>query len=438
MGLKKLLTQSIIWRCFYFFSLLLVNVFLSRYLHAANTGSLYFITLIFSFMQVLLSLSAESGIIYFASGNIIERNKLISLIGWWSCASGITMVACINLFFLFDGSLDKTLLIPYCVYGFFYVCGQSLANYSLAVYYTKEDYFIPNFLLAFINIVFVLIIPSKNNLTDIKHVQLIMYLFFATYFAGGLLVYISYIIRNRKEGAFSFPAKENLKFFLQYSFTALAANIVFFLVYKVDYVFVKYSPVCTAADLGNYIQVSKLGQMLMIVPQIIASVVFPRTASGIAQSSLSNAIMIIARMFSQLFLMIFIGVALMGGWFFTTIFGSSFNKMEIPMLILIPGIFSLSILVLLSAYFAGKGKVKVNLYGAIIGLVVMILGDLIFVPRYGIIAAAVVSTVSYTANVSFSMWNFYRDYSVHWVEFFKWKKTDYITLLSLLKFNKPV
>ena len=126
----------------------------------------------------------------------------------------------------------------------------------------------------------------------------------------------------------------------------------------------KYSPVCTAADLGNYIQVSKLGQMMLIIPQIIASVVFPRTASGIDRMKINNAIMMIARLFSQLFLLAFIITALFGDRIFIMLFGETFNKMQLPMLVIIPGIFSLSVLVLLSAYFSGKGKIKINLHGA--------------------------------------------------------------------------
>ncbi len=435
MGLKKLFAQSIIWRGFYFFSLLLVNVFLSRYLRAANTGNLYLITVIFSFMQVLLSLSADSGIVYFASGNIIERNKLISLMGLWSVTAGIVMIGFVYTFFLIDPSLDKNLLLPYCVYAFFYVCGQSFTSYSISIYYTKEDYFVPNFLLGLVNLVFVIIIPGKNSLISAQPVQSIMYLFFSTYFVGGLLVYISYIIRNRQEGAFNFPDKENFKLFLKFSITALAANLVFFLVYKVDYLFVHYSPVCTAADLGNYIQVSKLGQMMLIIPQIIASVVFPRTASGIDRMKINSAIMMIARLFSQLFLLAFIITALFGKWLFILLFGETFNEMQMPMLIVIPGILALSMLVLLSAYFSGKGKIKINLHGAIIGLSVMIIGDFIFVPRYGIIAAAIISTLSYVSNLAYSLWHFYRDYSISWTEFVRWRKDDYNWLIKLVKKN---
>ena len=438
MGLKKLLTQSIIWRSFYFFSVLLVNIFLSRYLQAAATGNLYFITVIFSFSQVVLSLGGESGVIYFASGNLIERNKLISLSAAWSVVAGIVMIGFVYLYFLFDASADKTLLLWYCAFGFLYVCGQLLTNYSVGIYYTREKYFLPNFLLAIVNIVFVFIIPGKTRHVSSLQVEQIMCYYFATFFAGGLLVYLSYIFQYKNEGAAGFPNRSYFIQLVRYSLTALGANVVFFLVYKIDYLFVNYSPVCTAADLGNYIQVSKIGQLMLLVPQIIASVVFPRTASGIDQKTLSNAIMTIARLLSQLFLVIFIMVALIGGKFFTAVFGASFNEMQIPMLILIPGIFCLSVLALLSAYFAGKGKIRINLYAAIIGLIVMVTGDLIFVPRYGIIAAAAVSTISYAANLGYTMWHYYKDYSIHWIEFFKWKKTDYNALLSMLKFNTSV
>src|SRR5215831_12341934 len=104
MAFKKLLAQSIIWRSFYFFSVLLVNVFLSRYLRAAGTGNLYLLNVIFAFMQVVLSLGGEAGVIYFASGNLIERNKLMSLGAAWSFAAGIIMIVFVYVYFLFDTS----------------------------------------------------------------------------------------------------------------------------------------------------------------------------------------------------------------------------------------------------------------------------------------------------------------------------------------------
>ncbi len=432
MNFKKLLAQSIIWRGFYFFSVLLVNVFLSRYLKAAGAGNLYFLTTIFSFSQTVLGLSFDAGITYFASSQLIARNKLISFTGLWSVATGIIMMGFVYLFFLADHSIEDAYLFPYTLYALCYVSGQSFMNYLTALYYTQENYFLPNFLLSLANFAFILIIPGKDTLTSSAETQKIIYLYFFIFLLSGLILFVAFLITNKKEGAVGFPAEESIKQFLKYSLTALAANVVFFLVYRIDYFFVKVSPVCTDADVGNYIQVSKLGQMMLIVPQIIASVVFPRTASGIERQRLSNSIMVMARLFSQLFLGVFIIVMVIGHYIFIYVFGPTFNKMQIPMLVIIPGIFSLSVLVLLSAYFSGVGKLKVNVHGAILGLIVMIMGDSLFVPHFGIIAAAIVSTVSYTVNLAYSLFVFNKDHDIHFIHFFKWRKQDYYWMKTLL------
>jgi O-antigen/teichoic acid export membrane protein len=286
--------------------------------------------------------------------------------------------------------------------------------------------------LSLVNLAFVFIVPGKDAITSSEETQRVIYLYFFVFLLSGIILFISFIITNKKEGAIGLPDKEMALRFLRYSLTALAANVIFFLVYRIDYLFVKTSPVCTDADLGNYIQVSKLGQMMLIVPQIIASVVFPQTASGIERQRLSNSIMVMARLFSQLFLGVFIVVILTGHYFFIYVFGASFNKMQLPMLIIIPGIFSLSVLALLSAYFSGVGKLKVNVQGTIFALVVMVLGDFLFVPRFGIVAAALVSTVSYIINLGYSLLVFNKDHDIHIVDFFRWRKQDYYWIRALV------
>jgi len=432
MNFKKLLAQSIIWRGFYFFSILLVNIFLSRYLQAAGTGNIYFLTVIFSFMQTVLGLSLDAGITYFASAQIIQRNKLVSLVGLWSFIAGMVMISLVYFFLLADHSIEETYLWPYALYGFCYVCGQSFMNYVTALYYTQENYFLPNFLMSLVNFAFVFIVPAKDAITSSEEIQRIIYLYFFVFLLSGIILFGSFLITNRKEGNVELPGKEMMSRFLRYSLTALAANVIFFLVYRIDYLFVKAGPVCTDADLGNYIQVSKLGQMMLIVPQIIASVVFPRTASGIERQRLSNSIMLIARLFSQLFLGVFIVVLLIGHYLFIYVFGASFNKMQLPMLIILPGIFSLSVLALLSAYFSGVGKLQVNVRGAILALVVMVVGDFLFVPRFGIVAAALVSTISYVVNLGYSLLVFNKDHDIHVIDFFRWRKQDYYWLRTLM------
>ena len=302
MNFNKLLAQSITWRGFYFLSVLLVNVFLSRYLQASGTGNLYFITIIFSFMQVLLSMGVEAGITYFASGKIIERNKLFAVAGTWSLTAGIAMFILVRLFFLVDYNMPADLLFSYSIYAFCFVSGMCFMNFTTALYYTQENYFLPNFILAIFNFIVIIFIPAKGTHGSAAEIQQIIYLYFISFPVAGIASYISFFVRNRNKDAIQFPQKKQLNSFIKYALTAVTANVIFFLVYRIDYLFVNNSPVCTKADLGNYIQVSKLGQMMLIIPQIIASVVFPRTASGDTRKEMNAIIMMIARLFSQLFL----------------------------------------------------------------------------------------------------------------------------------------
>jgi O-antigen/teichoic acid export membrane protein len=102
---------------------------------------------------------------------------------------------------------------------------------------------------------------------------------------------------------------------------------------------------------------------------------------------------------------------------------------------LLPGIFGIAVLVLLSAYFSGKGKVGINVKGAVLALIVVITGDIIFIPKYGIYAAAIVSTIGYLVNLIYALWHFFNDYQLNYLLLFQFKTMDFFWLKKML-FNK--
>ena len=103
------------------------------------------------------------------------------------------------------------------------------------------------------------------------------------------------------------------------------------------------------------------------------------------------------------------------------------------MLLLLPGIFCVSVLVILASFFSGKGNVRVSVYAALLALAVVLVGDYFFVPVYGIIAAALVSTIGYSVNLGYYLFQFKKDYSLSLVHFFKWRRTDLDVLVKLMK-----
>ncbi|HVX51706.1 MAG TPA: polysaccharide biosynthesis C-terminal domain-containing protein, partial [Chitinophagaceae bacterium] len=433
MNLKKLLVQSLLWRSFYFASVLLVNIFLSRFLRASATGNLYYLTSIFSLIQLVAGISLESGITYFASGKIIAFNKLLWLSVAWSFIIGLVVLSGCFVYLQYFKHSEPYEIIQYSFFIVCYITGILLTNYSCVLFYAQGNYVMPNIVLSLLNIAFIITIPFNTGNATAAQVNSVTYRYFLVFFIQGVALVLVFMAKNKSWQQFTLPGMRELLLIGKYSLVALAANVIFFLVYRIDYWFVHInSDVCTPADLGNYIKVSKLGQLMLIVPQIIASVIFPRSASGADRAELNTSLMIIARLLSQLYLVIIACAALFGRWLFVLVFGYTFNRMQAPFLIIMPGIFCLSVLALLSAYFSGKGNLRVNVAGAAIALVVVIAGDYFLVPLMGIIGAAIVSTIGYFVNLLYSLLQFYKDYSISWSSFFKWQRSDYRWLKSLL------
>lgn len=284
--------------------------------------------------------------------------------------------------------------------------------------------------MVILNTIVIIIIPKQSG-TENTNTSLITKLYFAFFVITGVVLAAAFIIKKQSWKKFSLPAFIKIRLLMRYAFVSLAANVIFFLVYRIDYWFVK--KYCTAQELGNYIQVSKLGQMLLIIPTIIASVVLPQTAGGGTEhTEMKENIIRIGRIFTILHVFLFLMILLSGKWIFPFVFGQTFQLMYIPFLLLMPGIWALSNVTILNAYFAGINKVKINVQGASLALLVILAGDFIFIPQYGIFAAAIVSTAGYTVNFMYSFFILQKEHPVSISKYLSLNKKDIISLRSLI------
>ena len=270
MHFKNLLAQSLLWRGIYFISLLLVNVFLSRFLQASGIGWVYYLSNIFAFIQLLASLSIESAISYYAAGKLIDYNKLLWFSVVWSVLATVVAVAAMVIYFSVSGDRFEGIQGQYILYAGSYIGGILLLNFSTSLFYAQRNFLLPNLLIVLLNTAFILIIPKSPNAFSRVSAGFILNMYFLLFSIQGFVLIVFFMLKNKSWRQISFPGFKELKQLFSYALFAFAANIVFFLVYRVDYWFVRHSPICSEADLGNYIQVSKLGQMLLIFPQIMA------------------------------------------------------------------------------------------------------------------------------------------------------------------------
>src|SRR5690242_13956802 len=145
MNFKKLLTQSIVWRCLYFATLFLVNVALSRYLHADGTGRIYFISNTFALIHLIAGFCLEGGITYFAASKTIAANKILWLCLLWTL---IILICFLFIFFIWGNAINNLFEgWNVAVYAFCFIIGLMLTNYGCNLFYAYGNFLLPNVVL---------------------------------------------------------------------------------------------------------------------------------------------------------------------------------------------------------------------------------------------------------------------------------------------------
>ncbi|HEX8279502.1 MAG TPA: polysaccharide biosynthesis C-terminal domain-containing protein [Segetibacter sp.] len=430
MSFQKQIAQSLVWRGLYFISVLVINIFLSRYLGSRDSGLILYLSNNFSLIVIVAGLTMEASINYYSSKKSIDDNQLAWFAIMWSVLVSVAVFIVMRLYFGKYESPTATTHNDYLYYAICYIAGIQLTNCFTVLFYANRNFFLPNFLMVILNTVLIIIIPKQSG-TENTDTSLIIKIYFAFFVITGVVLAVAFLISKQSWKKVSLPAFKNIRLLIRYALMALAANVIFFLVYRLDYWFVK--KYCTAEELGNYIQVSKLGQMLLIIPTIIASVILPHTAAEATEHiEMKQNIMRIGRIITVLYFILFLLTVLTGKLVFPFVFGETFQLMYVPFLLLIPGIWALSNMTILNAYFAGINKVKINVQGAGLALLVILAGDLIFIPQFGIFAAAIASTAGYAVNFIYLFSILQKEHPVSISKYWNLNKEDIIWLRSII------
>lgn len=416
MSFRNLLYQSLLWRGIYFISVLLLNVGIARYFEAGGSGIIYFITNKFALVVTISGLSLEAGIAYYVLGGKVSPALMGNFAVVWSVLASV--LSLLVMIFLFGGNALSG-YGNYYLAAFCYTIGCMLVNFFTALFYANKNFFHPNLIMTAINLALLLVLPFASYSGKMQEWYLDVY--FIGFLAQGCLLLLLYVLYFPGKWPRLLPGWSLLKPVFKYGLLAFVANLVFFLLYRADYWLVeKY---CTTSDLGNYIQVSKLVQLFVLLPAMMASAVFPISTLK-ENSNIQMQIAFLSRGLILLYVVVCTILSLVGYWVFPLVFGSSFSKMYFLFLLLLPGILSLSIISLMGAYFAGRDRVRVNMYCSLLGLFVLITGDLLVLPVLGVYGAALISSLAYCSTLFSLLYFFMQKTNFKFSDFLFFKVSD--------------
>jgi O-antigen/teichoic acid export membrane protein len=389
--LSKLIYKQVTWRGLSIASSFLLNVLFARFLGADAAGNVLYQFAILSLVIQFAGFSAETGVAYHAARRDIPAPRLLGFSLIWSFLAAIVSGAGFIMYQLQFPDRDFSVTLSTV-----FVLGNMLISFGNAYCFSMFRFVLPGAAAVFVNLL-VSFVLWTNYIW--RYLQLTNEsLWYGTYLLHGLLLFF-FILAYHDRPRISFRITgEQVKNVLRYSAFAFAANLVYLLVTRVDYFFIKQF--CTPAELGNYTQVSRIAQMLFLLPSMVSTVLFPMTASGTSGLKADPVDRV-----SSVLLAINGGVCVVltitGYWFFPLLFGETYTGMYLPFLLLIPGIMSVTLLYPHAAYLAGKNKVTVNIKGGLLALLIIIPADIILIPRFGIEAAAAISSAGYIAYAAF-------------------------------------
>jgi len=235
--------------------------------------------------------------------------------------------------------------------------------------------------------------------------------------AHGLALAVALALLGRRTplAATGVARMEYLRPAIFYGVKAHLGNIMSFLNYRLDMFLVNLLVGPAAA--GIYTVAVRLTEQLWMISQSVSTVIFPRL-SAMANNETAR------RAFTPLMARIVLWITLAAAGLLAAIaqpliqllFGSEFVGAVAALLVLLPGIVLLSLGRVVANDFAARGWVGINMVLAALVLLINTSANLVLIPQFGFVGAAIATTLAYTFNVTLFLLLQWRLIGVPWWE----------------------
>jgi len=365
------------------------NVIVSRILGPADKGVYYLVYQVVVVLSILMNLGIGIANVYFLGrkkaepGAVLSNDILVSLSLGTAMSLGFvlwTFIGPLPPFIaaragLYRGAIGVLPLLVLSVYLSYFLWGVNrIGTYNLL--FTGKS-------LAMLATAVVFVWWLKLGVTG----AIICFYAAEAFFCVSSLVFLlpRFPARMRLDG-------QLLRRSVAFGIRGWAGNVTQYMNYRLDnfivVLFLGHSSV------GLYSNAVSLAEKLWLIPDSLAKVLFPKSASS-RKEELDIFTPRIARVVVTLTLAGAIGLLLFGRYVILVLFGRSWLPAYPALVGLLAGVVFLSLSKILASDLAGRGHPEYSTYGAAVSLVISVVLDFILIPRYGIIGAAVASSVAY-------------------------------------------
>lgn len=189
----------------------------------------------------------------------------------------------------------------------------------------------------------------------------------------------------------------NLGGFVSYGIRIYPASVTGYFSYRAD-ILVLGAMLGDAAAIGLYTFAVSLAELAFMVPDSVSTVFYPRVA-GMDRRSAD----VLAPQVSR-FTLLVTGIAVIAlipaAYVATHVVLPAYSGSMGPFLVLVPGIMALSVSKVLAGYIGGLGLPLMVARASVTNLVVNLVANVLLIPPFGIVGAALASLLSYVVHAT--------------------------------------
>jgi O-antigen/teichoic acid export membrane protein len=372
-----------------------LSITTARSLGPIGKGELAVVSSTAQVFCLALAVGLPTAIIYFVSQGKIASRACLKL-GLLSSAIGIVASCAFILFFLetnfsqiIFGTRTKGLiwLVPLAV-------GISIASAFASGCLSAQKRFITKNRTSFVSLtslftasVYLLLTYEEGTLPPVVFysVQLVI---------SGALCLILYHLSWTGDSSSSTIDWKKIHGLLRFGSKSVGADILQFLSYRLDYWIV--TNLLGAGAVGVYTLGVGLAQYLWLLPGAVSAVLFANVAGDHAFDF--ERAMRLGRVVLLFCALAAIALSAVINPLVYYIYGDAFIESAIVFSVLCFGVVPFCLSKIFASVLAGRGRIGTNLFAAGIGAVLTVILDFILIPDYGLIGAAVASSIAYIAT----------------------------------------
>ena len=405
MNFSGVIVSNIGYRSLYVVINVFITLLLTRLMTVNGYGILSLMIANTAIFNLISCLGSESGITYHYASDTLARKKVFTIICFVVLFQLAVFTFCQVIYKVLTGNywLIAGHDIQFFLWAMVYLFSVTLTDKYTAFYYGSHLYVSFNKIMAIGSLVSLVVFSGLYFFVRTQDVFFYLRLFILTSFFQAVLLSVFFHFKQHQSFLFSPVQKDDWKKFFSYSFVVFITNIIQFLAYRVDYWLVAFYKGHEA--LGLYSLAVRLSQLFWILPLLFAGIIFPQTADNKIINYELRVITLVRITVAILFSGELVALAVAKP-VIPFLFGKPYDGSVAPFIYLLPGIFLFGINILLAAYYAGKKQLHVNFIGSTMCFLVVLVLDLVLIPRFGIDGAAVASSIAYSASGLYFIWRF--------------------------------